>query len=65
MQEHVKRMIIEKDDLDGKIKRCRKALAAPPFGIDEEGLYLLSKQCEAMESYSHWLNERLKKEGVN
>ena len=64
MQEYVKRMIVEKEDLEGKIKKAKKAVENPPFGSSKEGLNLLSRQVEAMEQYHSILAERLKLEGV-
>lgn len=59
MQEFLKRMYIEKDDLEGKIKKAKKAIENPPFGSDTEGLRMLAEQVKAMESYLYWLNERI------
>lgn len=59
MQEFLKKMHTEKDDLEGKIKRAKKAIENPPFGSDIEGLRLLAEQVKAMESYLYWLNERM------
>ena len=48
MKEFVKRMLIERDDLRGKIKRAKKAIENPPFTSDAEGLEMLKKQVEGM-----------------
>jgi len=55
-------MITEKDELCGKIKKARKAIEAPPYGSDAEGLRMLAEQVKAMESYRYWLEERIKHE---
>ena len=65
MQDYVKRMIIERDDLVGKIKRAKKAVENPPYGASANGLRMLSEQIKAMEQYEYWLSERLKLEGVS
>lgn len=59
MQEFLKRMCIEKDDLEGKIRKAKKALETPPFGIDSEGISLLKKQLAAMENYLDCLKRRI------
>lgn len=63
MKEFVKRMLIERDDLRGKIKRAKKAIENPPFTSDAEGLEMLKKQVEGMETYLMWLEKRIEKEG--
>ena len=65
MREFVKKMITERDDLKGKIKRDERAIANPPFGADKESIDLLSKQVTAMQDYLYWLEHRIKKEGGN
>ena len=62
MQEYVKRMIVERDDLTGKIKKAKKAIENPPFGSDEEGLNLLTTQVGFMEQYLDVLERRIKHE---
>lgn len=62
MKEFVKRMITEKDELCGKIKKARKAIENPPYGSDAEGLRMLAEQVKAMDSYRYWLEERIKHE---
>ena len=64
MQEFVKKMLTERDDLKGKIKKCEKIISNPPFGADKEGMDLLFKQVAAMKDYLYWLEHRIKKEGV-
>lgn len=65
MQEFVKKMITERDDLKGKIKKCEKVIQNPPFCSDKEGIELLTKQVAAMKDYLYWLEHRIKKEGVS
>ena len=62
MQEYLKRMYSERDDLAGKIKRAKKAVVNPPFGSDTEGIRMLAEQIKPMESYLYWLNERIEHE---
>lgn len=62
MQEYLKRMYSERDDLAGKIKRAKKAVETPPFGSDAEGIRMLAEQIKPMENYLYWLNERIEHE---
>lgn len=64
MQEYVKRMITEKTDLEGKIKKAKKAVENPPFGSDTEGLNLLETQIGFMEQYLDVLERRIEHEGA-
>ena len=59
MQNFVKKMITEKTELEGKIKRARAAIENPPFGSTKESIMLLGEQIKAMESYHYWLSERI------
>ena len=59
MQEFLKRMYTERDELNGRIKKAKKAIKTPPFGSDSEGLRMLAEQTKAMESYAYWLGERI------
>lgn len=65
MKEFQKRMIKEKEDLVGKIKKAKIAILDPPYDSDAEGIRMLAEQVKAMESYLYWLNERIKHEGLN
>lgn len=62
MQQFIKKMITERDDLKGKIARCRKALENPPFGSDQEGMNLLETQVGFMKQYLDVLERRIKRE---
>ena len=62
MREFQKRMIAEKEDLVGKIKKAKLAVQNPPYGSDSEGARMLAEQVKAMETYLYWLNERIKHE---
>ena len=59
MQKYIERMIEEKKELAGRINRASKAIENPPFGSDEKGLSLLSRQIEIMKSYENILAERI------
>lgn len=65
MQIFIKKMLVERDDLKGKINKAEKVINNPPYGSDKEGLNMLSKQLEGMKTYLYWLNERIEKEGAN
>lgn len=62
MQKYIERMITEKNDLSGKIKRAENAVLNPPFGSDKHGLSLLAEQIEIMKSYEQKLEERIEYE---
>lgn len=64
MQQFIKKMITERDDLKGKITRCKKALENPPYGSDQEGLNLLETQVSFMEQYLDVLERRIKHEAA-
>ena len=55
MQKYIERMITEKNDLSGKIKRAEVAVQNPPYGSDKHGLLLLAEQIKAMKEYERIL----------
>ena len=63
MKEYVNRMQAEQKELNDRINKAVKALQNPPYGIDDMGLHLLSKQIDAMKVYADVLAERIKYEG--
>jgi hypothetical protein len=65
MPEYVKRMLQEKEDLEGKIKRAKKAVENPPYGMDLEDKNYLETQIGYMEQYLDVLNQRIQKAGGN
>lgn len=65
MPDYIKRMLQEKEDLEGKIKRAKKAVENPPYGMDLEGKNLLETQIGYMEQYLDVLNLRIQKAGGN
>ena len=62
MKQYVERMVREKEDLEGKIKKAKAALEKRPFDMTDIGFELLTKQVEAMESYLNVLNQRIEYE---
>lgn len=56
-------METEKEELKNRILKAVKLLQCPPYGIDDFGLHLLSKQIDAMKVYLEVLEERIKYEG--
>lgn len=62
MQLYVERMIKERDDLKGKIRKAKAALENKPFDMTEIGEELLTEQVKAMESYLNILNQRIEYE---
>lgn len=64
MQKFVERMIEERKELVGKIKKAENAITNNPFGVDKEDIELLTNQVKAMKEYLVWLEKRLEKEGV-
>lgn len=59
MKQYVERMVREKDDLKGRIKKAKAALEKRPFDMTDIGFELLTKQVEVMESYLDVLNRRI------
>lgn len=59
MQKYIERMIVERDDLKGKISKAKKAIDNPPYGSDAEGLKLLSEQVTHMKDYLAVLEKRI------
>ncbi len=59
MKQYIERMVQEKTDLEGKIRKAKKAVENPPFGADKYGLLLLGEQIKFMQSYLEKLNERI------
>ena len=63
MPDYLKRMLQEKEDLEGKIKKAKKAIENQPFGTDQEDMNLLETQVGYMEQYLDVLNRRIQKAG--
>lgn len=59
MLDYVKRMIQEKEDLEGKIRKAQKALDGNPFGITCEEKNLLETQVGYMTQYLYVLEKRI------
>lgn len=59
----VERMIVERDDLKGKIARAKKAVGNPPFGADAKSIELLNAQIKPMEDYLNILEQRIEYAG--
>ena len=59
MQEYLRRMKTEAQDLDGKIAKAKKAIANPPYGCDEIALNYLKEQVDYMQKYSVVLHKRI------
>ena len=59
MQHYLERMVNEKEGLECKIKRAKKAIENPPYGMDKTQSALLVKQVKAMEEYLAYLTERI------
>lgn len=62
MKQYVERMVREKEDLAGKIKKAKAALEKHLFDMTDTGFELLKKQVEAMETYLDVLNQRIEYE---
>lgn len=63
MQNFIKKMIAERDDLKGKISRAKKAVENPPYGADTKSIELLNAQIKPMEEYLDILEQRIEYEG--
>jgi hypothetical protein len=59
MKLYVERMIKEKDDLAGKIKKAKSAIESTPYGMNKTQMMMLAEQVKYMESYLNILEERL------
>ena len=59
MQEYIKRMITERDDLKGKISKNKKIVDNPPYGSDAKSMDLLKAQIKPMEEYFSILEQRI------
>lgn len=59
MELYVKRMLQEKDDLTGKIKKAKSAIESNPYGMNKTQMMMLAEQVKYMESYLNILEERL------
>ena len=64
MEQYVVKMLREKEDLEGKIKKCRKVLEVKDgsYNFDEVQKELLGKQISFMSSYLYILNKRIEYE---
>lgn len=59
MELHVKRMLVEKEDLDGKIKRVKALILTNPYGLSTNEKSLLQEQVGYMEQYREVLDKRI------
>lgn len=62
MKLYVERMIKERDDLKGRIKKAKAALEKNPFDMTDIGKELLAEQVKEMKSYLAILNQRIEYE---
>lgn len=62
MKEYIQRMRVELKELLKKIEKGKAALVVPPYGADDKGQTLLSKQIGFMQCYAEVLEERIKHE---
>lgn len=59
MENFLKRMITELDDLGGKIKKAEKALTNESLHLDKTQEMLLTSQVNGMKEYQKYLNARI------
>lgn len=59
MKDFVKRMIAEKEELEGRISKLTKAINNPPFGCREDQLIRMKDQLATMKAYRDILIERI------
>lgn len=62
MLQYIKKMITEKEDLEGRIKKAKAALNNADIKLNEKQKELLSNQIDAMKNYLHFLNVRIEYE---
>lgn len=60
MLDYIKRMVREKEDLEGKLKKALNALAkSDEIHLDKTQCFLLQKQTESMKEYLDVLSQRV------
>ncbi len=59
MENFLKRMVTELDDLTGKIKKAKKALTNESLHLDKTQESLLASQVNGMKEYQKYLNARI------
>ena len=59
MEEFVKKMIREKEDVEGKKKHLTKALESSNYRISDEEKKLIEEQLGHMSGYLETLNKRI------
>lgn len=59
MLQFVKKMVTEREDLEGKIKKLKAALANHDLHLNEEQVDLISQQLEHMRGYHDTLCKRI------
>lgn len=64
MRQYVERILTEKKDLEGKIKRAKKAVESNLYDMDKTQKLLLAEQIKYMERYLDMLNQRIEYELV-
>lgn len=62
MRQYVERILTEKKDLEGKLKRAKNAIEKNPYGMNKTQIMLLCEQIKCMESYLDILNQRIEYE---
>ena len=60
MLDYIRRMVREKEDLEGKLKRANNALLKrDEIDLDKTQCLLLENQCDHMKNYLNVLNDRI------
>lgn len=62
MRKYIERLFVEKNDLEGKIRKAKKVIKVPPYDMDKTQRMLLIEQLKIMEDYLSCLNERIEYE---
>ena len=62
MKLYVERMIKEREELKGRIRKAKKALESNPFDMTDTGRMLLQEQVKAMGEYLDILVQRIEYE---
>ena len=60
MEDFLKRMLVEREDLTGKVKRLGRVITDKPFRISDEELDLMKSQLSGMKTYLEALSKRIK-----
>lgn len=59
MEDFIKRMLTEQEELTGKMKKLEKAIDENPFRISDNEIEIMKEQLAGMKTYSAALAKRI------